>query len=94
MIAKLKDKIWLIITLVAVLSGSVTFVLKAGSLLDAVRENTKRRLSSDLIVAQKEIKRLEEACSVACPAHELEMLIRWRLQETAKTKELNEIGAE
>lgn len=94
MIGKLKDKIWLILTVIAILSGAVTFVLKAGSLFEAVKENTKRRLSSDLIVAQKEIKRLEEACSVACPAHELEMLIRWRLAETAKTKELNEIGSE
>lgn len=94
MIKKLKDNLQALVITVLVLSGVVGFILKTGGLLEAVRENTKRRLSSDLIVAQKEIKRLEEACSVACPAHELEMLIRWRLAETAKTKELNEIGAE
>ncbi len=91
---RLKDNIQLILIIIAVLGGAITFVLKTGGLLDAVHENTKRRLSSDLIVAQKEIKRLEEACSVACPAHDLEMLIRWRLHETATTKELNEIGVD
>ena len=94
MISKMKDRIWVILAIVGILASSVTAVYHGGKFYDTVMENTKLRLSSQLIVAQKEISRLEESCTVACPDHDREMLIRWRLAETAKTKELNEVGAD
>ena len=94
LISKMKDRIWIIVAVVGILASSITVVYKGGKYYDMLIENTKLRLSSQLIVAQKEISRLEESCIVACPDHDREMLIRWKLAETAKTKELNEVGAE
>ena len=94
MISKLKDKMQTIIILVGIVITVVGIILTGGKYHDMLIENTKRRLSTDLIVARKELARLQEVCSVACTEHDQEMKLMWELKEDATSRELNGIGVE
>ncbi|MCK5601900.1 hypothetical protein KAR91_08530 [Candidatus Pacearchaeota archaeon] len=89
---KLKDNMQTVIVFIALLVTIIGFILTSGKYFDMVIENSKRRLSADLIVARKELARLSEVCSVACTAHDQEMRLRWELAEDATERELNKLG--